>query len=168
MVLVRVLGHDILFFWVARMVMMCQELTGKLPFRDVSITLRTELNCCCDICFCFFSDFFPGGCGGRFMQVYLHSIIRDAHGRKMSKSLGNVVDPMDVRNGITLEDMQSKLKEGNLDPRELTKAAQGQQSDFPQVRMHAYTCACICACVLACVLVAVVNVVVGIWVSEQP
>ncbi len=65
--------------------------------------------------------------------MYLHSIIRDAHGRKMSKSLGNVVDPMDVREGITLEAMQAKLKEGNLDPREYTKAAQGMASDFPQV-----------------------------------
>ncbi len=62
-------GHDILFFWVARMVMMGQQLTGKLPFK----------------------------------QVYLHAMVRDAHGRKMSKSLGNVIDPLDMIHGISLE-----------------------------------------------------------------
>ena len=68
-------GHDILFFWVARMVMMSQTLTGKLPFK----------------------------------QVYLHSLVRDAHGRKMSKSLGNVIDPIAVIEGITLEDLHKTL-----------------------------------------------------------
>ena len=62
-------GHDILFFWVARMVMFALKLTGEVPFKE----------------------------------VYLHAMVRDAHGRKMSKSLGNVIDPLDVRNGITLE-----------------------------------------------------------------
>jgi valyl-tRNA synthetase len=62
-------GHDILFFWVARMVFFGQKLLKQLPFRE----------------------------------VYLHPIVRDAHGRKMSKSLGNVIDPMDVIRGITLE-----------------------------------------------------------------
>lgn len=62
-------GHDILFFWVARMVFFGQKLLKQLPFRE----------------------------------VYLHPIVRDAHGRKMSKSLGNVIDPMDVITGITLE-----------------------------------------------------------------
>jgi valyl-tRNA synthetase len=62
-------GHDILFFWVARMVFLGQKLLKKLPFQE----------------------------------VYLHPIVRDAHGRKMSKSLGNVIDPMDVISGITLE-----------------------------------------------------------------
>uniref|UniRef100_A0A452YJ69 valine--tRNA ligase n=1 Tax=Aegilops tauschii subsp. strangulata TaxID=200361 RepID=A0A452YJ69_AEGTS len=58
-------------------------------------------------------------------------IIRDAHGRKMSKSLGNVIDPIDVINGITLEGLQKKLEQGNLDQGELEKAKEGQKKDFP-------------------------------------
>jgi valyl-tRNA synthetase len=50
-----------------------------------------------------------------FKEVFLHAIIRDAHGRKMSKSLGNVIDPLDVIFGITLEGLNNKLKDGNLD-----------------------------------------------------
>uniref|UniRef100_F1KZF2 valine--tRNA ligase n=1 Tax=Ascaris suum TaxID=6253 RepID=F1KZF2_ASCSU len=75
-------GHDILFFWVARMVFMSQELTGQLPFKE----------------------------------VYLHAMIRDAHGRKMSKSLGNVIDPIDVIHGISLAQLNKQLESGNLDP----------------------------------------------------
>ncbi len=52
--------------------------------------------------------------------------VRDAHGRKMSKSLGNVVDPIDVCEGIRLEDMHKKLLTGNLDPQEVEKAIDGQ------------------------------------------
>ena len=62
-------GWDILFFWVARMVMMGIKLTGKVPFK----------------------------------HVFCHAMVRDAHGRKMSKSLGNVIDPIDVIEGCTLE-----------------------------------------------------------------
>ncbi|KAG8224272.1 hypothetical protein J437_LFUL005078 [Ladona fulva] len=90
-------GHDILFFWVARMVFFGQKLTGKLPFKE----------------------------------VFLHALVRDAHGRKMSKSLGNVIDPMDVISGITLEDLQNQLNSSNLDPKEIEKAKQGQKEDYP-------------------------------------
>uniref|UniRef100_A0A671P2A0 valine--tRNA ligase n=1 Tax=Sinocyclocheilus anshuiensis TaxID=1608454 RepID=A0A671P2A0_9TELE len=90
-------GHDILFFWVARMVMMGLKLTGNLPFKE----------------------------------VYLHAVVRDAHGRKMSKSLGNVIDPLDVITGISLEGLYALLMESNLDPLEIEKAKQGQKSDYP-------------------------------------
>lgn len=90
-------GHDILFFWVARMVFMGQKLLGRLPFKE----------------------------------VYLHPIVRDAHGRKMSKSLGNVIDPMDVITGISLEDLQKQLIDSNLDPKEIDKAKAGQKQDYP-------------------------------------
>ncbi|XP_048132008.1 valine--tRNA ligase, mitochondrial 1-like isoform X2 [Rhodamnia argentea] len=90
-------GHDILFFWVARMVMLGIKLGGDVPFR----------------------------------KVYLHPMIRDAHGRKMSKSLGNVIDPLEVINGISLEGLHKRLEEGNLDPNELTVAKAGQVKDFP-------------------------------------
>ncbi|XP_054834298.1 valine--tRNA ligase [Eublepharis macularius] len=90
-------GHDILFFWVARMVMLGLKLTGKLPFRE----------------------------------VYLHAVVRDAHGRKMSKSLGNVIDPLDVITGITLEGLHAQLLDSNLDPAETERAKQGQKSDYP-------------------------------------
>jgi valyl-tRNA synthetase len=91
-------GHDILFFWVARMVMMSIGLTGKLPFHT----------------------------------VYLHAMVRDAHGRKMSKSLGNTIDPIEVIDGISLEDLHKKLYEGNLPEKEITKAKEGQKRDFPE------------------------------------
>ncbi|KAL7003273.1 Valine--tRNA ligase, mitochondrial 1 [Sarracenia purpurea var. burkii] len=90
-------GHDILFFWVARMVMLGIKLGGDVPFG----------------------------------KVYLHPMIRDAHGRKMSKSLGNVIDPLEVINGITIEGLQKRLEEGNLDPTELEVAKDGQRKDFP-------------------------------------
>ncbi|MEJ1271046.1 hypothetical protein NN561_001878 [Cricetulus griseus] len=75
-------GHDILFFWVARM-------------------------------------------------VYLHAIVRDAHGRKMSKSLGNVIDPLDVIHGVSLQGLHDQLLNSNLDPTEVEKAKEGQKADFP-------------------------------------
>lgn len=90
-------GHDILFFWVARMVFFGQRLTGKLPFKE----------------------------------IYLHPMVRDAHGRKMSKSLGNVIDPLDVVHGISLEQLHAQLLDSNLDPREIEKAKQGQKQDYP-------------------------------------
>ena len=90
-------GWDILFFWVARMIMLGIKLTGKAPFRE----------------------------------VYCHSLVRDSEGRKMSKSLGNVIDPLDVMEGITLEKLQDKLMVGNLDPRELATATKFQKTSFP-------------------------------------
>ncbi|GLT32698.1 hypothetical protein SLA2020_073450 [Shorea laevis] len=90
-------GHDILFFWVARMVMLGIKLGGDVPFT----------------------------------KVYLHPMIRDAHGRKMSKSLGNVIDPLEVINGISLEGLHKRLEESNLDPNEVAVAKAGQVKDFP-------------------------------------
>jgi len=90
-------GWDILFFWVARMVMMGQQLTGKLPFKT----------------------------------VYLHSMVRDKYGRKMSKSLGNVVDPLEVIYGCSLEVLQAKISEGNLPAKEVEAALKAQKLDFP-------------------------------------
>ncbi|KIJ23910.1 hypothetical protein M422DRAFT_39377 [Sphaerobolus stellatus SS14] len=91
-------GWDILFFWVARMVMLGLKLTDKMPFKEV-------------LC---------------------HAMIRDAHGRKMSKSLGNVIDPVDVITGVPLERLHEQLLEGNLDEKEIQKAKQGQKKDFPK------------------------------------
>lgn len=85
-------GHDILFFWVARMVMMGLELTDQLPFTD----------------------------------VYLHAMVRDAHGRKMSKSKGNVIDPLEVIYGASLQELNAKLFQGNLAPAEVAIAQRGQ------------------------------------------
>uniref|UniRef100_A0A671VIJ0 Valine--tRNA ligase, mitochondrial n=1 Tax=Sparus aurata TaxID=8175 RepID=A0A671VIJ0_SPAAU len=91
-------GSDLIFFWVARMVMLGTELTGQLPFK----------------------------------QVLLHSLVRDKYGRKMSKSLGNVIDPLDFIHGVSLERLQEKVKEGNLDPREQLVAMEAQRKDFPK------------------------------------
>ncbi|XP_007532396.1 valine--tRNA ligase, mitochondrial isoform X1 [Erinaceus europaeus] len=66
-----------------------------------------------------------------FNKVLLHSMIRDRQGRKMSKSLGNVLDPRDIISGVELEVLQEKLKDGNLDPTELVIAATAQRKDFP-------------------------------------
>lgn len=69
-------GHDILFFWVARMVMLTLELTNTLPFSE----------------------------------VLLHSMVRDSRGEKMSKSKGNIVDPVDLIRGATLEKLASDIR----------------------------------------------------------
>ena len=90
-------GHDILFFWVARMVMMGLQLTDQLPFKE----------------------------------IYLHAMVRDKYGRKMSKSLGNVIDPMEVIQGASLQQLQDKLTAGNLPPKEIVKAQAGQAKEYP-------------------------------------
>lgn len=66
-----------------------------------------------------------------FKEVFCHSLVRDAQGRKMSKSLGNVVDPLDVIRGISLEQLHEQLTKGNLDLREIEKAAAGQKQLYP-------------------------------------
>mmetsp|Transcript_28665 Transcript_28665/g.43308 ORF Transcript_28665/g.43308 Transcript_28665/m.43308 type:complete len:1084 (+) Transcript_28665:140-3391(+) len=90
-------GSDILFFWVARMVMMGLEMTDELPFHT----------------------------------VYLHAMVRDKDGRKMSKSLGNVVDPLEVIRGCELDALLNKLEQGNLPEKEIQKAKKDQTADFP-------------------------------------
>ncbi|KAM7205653.1 tRNA synthetases class I (I, L, M and V) domain containing protein [Rhypophila sp. PSN 637] len=90
-------GWDILFFWVARMIMLSLKLTGQVPFTE----------------------------------VYCHSLIRDSEGRKMSKSLGNVIDPLDIISGIDLESLHAKLLVGNLKDEEVARATKYQKTAFP-------------------------------------
>ncbi|KAI3334888.1 tRNA synthetases class I-domain-containing protein [Ustulina deusta] len=90
-------GWDIMFFWVARMIMLSLKLTGEVPFRE----------------------------------VYCHSLIRDSEGRKMSKSLGNVIDPLDIINGIDLGSLHAKLLTGNLKETEIARATKYQKTAFP-------------------------------------
>ncbi|KAI9701638.1 MAG: valine--tRNA ligase [Bogoriella megaspora] len=67
-----------------------------------------------------------------FREVYCHSLIRDSEGRKMSKSLGNVIDPVDIMDSISLDDLHAKLLTGNLDPKEVKNATNYQKKTFPQ------------------------------------
>lgn len=66
-----------------------------------------------------------------FNEVFCHAMIRDAHGRKMSKTLGNVIDPIDVIEGANLQVLHDQLRMGNLDEKEIAKAQSGQKKDFP-------------------------------------
>ncbi|KAI5074649.1 hypothetical protein GOP47_0010610 [Adiantum capillus-veneris] len=91
-------GHDILFFWVARIVMLGVNLTGQVPFK----------------------------------QVYLHAMVRDAQGRKMSKSLGNVVNPLDVIHGATLNELYKELEKSGLSKSEVEKGKEGLKTSFPK------------------------------------
>lgn len=67
-----------------------------------------------------------------FKEVFCHPLVRDAHGRKMSKSLGNVINPIDIIDGASLDKLHGQLLQGNLDPKEIAKAQAGQRKDFPK------------------------------------
>jgi len=67
-----------------------------------------------------------------FKEVYCHPMVRDAYGRKMSKSLGNVIDPLDIITGQKLEKLHNDLRVGNLAEKEILKAEEGQKKLFPK------------------------------------
>jgi valyl-tRNA synthetase len=95
---VLVTGFDIIFFWVARMIMLSTHLTGQIPFKT----------------------------------VYVHGLVRDGQGQKMSKSKGNVLDPLDIVDGIELEALVTKRTSGMMQPKLAEKIAKQTRAEFPE------------------------------------